>query len=140
MARKTKTIVIEDEGRDKNKMFIINEMSASQAENWAMRCFLALARSGVELPDDLAQRGFAGIAILGLKALSQMNFYEAEPFLKDMMDMVSFVPDPAKPSIKRGYGGVGPIIESDIEEVRTRLMLRKEMLGIHVDFSIADIR
>ncbi len=134
MARKVKTITIDSEGRDKGKMFVLHEMPASQAEKWAMRAFLALARSGVDIPDDISERGFAGIAILGLKALGHMNYYDAEPLLDEMFSMIAFVPDPMKPNIKRGYKGVGPIIEDDIEEPLTRINLRKEMIALHTDF------
>ena len=41
---KTKTITIET-GRDKGKSFVITEMPAAQADNWAMRC-LALSALG----------------------------------------------------------------------------------------------
>jgi hypothetical protein len=134
MARKSKTIVIEDAGRDHNKMFVLNEMSASQAEKWALRAFLALARSGVDIPDDISERGFAGIAILGLKALGQMNYYDAEPLLDEMFSMIQVVPDPKNPKIKRGYDCVGGLVEDDIEEPLTRIKLRKEMIALHTDF------
>ncbi len=137
MARKTSIYIVEDEGRDKGKMFILNEMPASQAEKWAIRVFLAMARSGVDVPDDIASRGIAGIAIMGLKALGNMNFYDAEPLLDEMFSLISCVPDPAKQNIKRGYGGVGPMIEDDIEEPTTRLKLRKEILALHINFSTA---
>ncbi len=137
MARKTSTYVVEDEGRDKGKMFILNEMPSSQAEKWAIRVFLAMSRSGVDIPDDISSRGIAGIAIMGIKALGNMNFYDAEPLLDEMFSMISFVPDPNKPTIKRGYMGVGPLIEDDIEEPITRLKLRKEILMLHINFSTA---
>lgn len=119
------------------KMFILNEMPAEQGEKWALRVFLALARSGVDVPQDIAERGLAGIAIVGLNALGRMNFYDAEPLLDEMFSMISFVPDPSKPVVKRGYGGVGPLVPSDIEEIITRLKLRKAMLALHIDFSTA---
>lgn len=145
MARKTQRVVIETEGRDKGKVFVVNEMSTKEAEKWAIRAFLALARSGVDVPEDITSRGFAGIAIMGLKALGQMNFYDAEPLLDEMFEMVQVIPDPNKPNIRRGWIGnvdglissVGPMVESDIEEVSTRLKLRKEMLSLHVNFSTA---
>jgi hypothetical protein len=136
MARKQHTIVIETEGRDKSKMFILNEMSATQAEKWAARALLAMAKSGMDIPDDIATAGLAGVAALGVKALGGMSFEDAEPLLDEMFSMVSFVPDPARPAIKRGYGGVGPIIEDDIEEISTRLRLRKELFFLHVNFSM----
>jgi hypothetical protein len=134
MARKTKTIIIEAEGRDAGKMFVLNEMSATQAEKWAARVLLAIAKSGVDVPDDIASSGLAGVAAFGIKAIGGMSFVDAEPLLDEMFSMVSFVPDPARPTIKRGYGGVGPLIDDDIEEVSTRLMLRKELFFLHTSF------
>jgi hypothetical protein len=137
MARKSHTIVIEAEGRDKGKMFTIAEMPPSQAEKWAFRALLALAKSGVEVPDDIASAGLAGVAAMGIKAFSGLSFEDAEPLLDEMFAMVSFVPDPARPAIKRGHGGVGPLIEDDIEEISTRLRLRKELFFLHTNFFTA---
>lgn len=135
MARKQHTIIIEAEGRDKGKMFVLNEMPATQSEKWAARALLAMAKSGIDVPDDIATAGLAGVAALGIKALGGMSFEDAEPLLDEMFSMVSFVPDPARPTIKRGYGGIGPIIEDDIEEISTRLRLRKELFFLHTNFS-----
>lgn len=136
MPRKTHTIIIEAEGRDVGKMFVLNEMSATQAEKWAARVLLAIAKSGVDVPDDIASAGLAGVAAFGIKAIGSMSFEDAEPLLDEMFSMVSFVPDPARPAIKRGYGGVGPLIEDDIEEISTRLRIRKELFFLHTNFSI----
>ena len=54
MPRRTKTYVIADENRDKGKMFLLTEMPALQAEKWAIRAFLALAKAGLVIPDDVA--------------------------------------------------------------------------------------
>lgn len=134
MGRKTHTVVIEAEGRDKGKMFTITEMPPSQAEKWAFRALLALAKSGVEVPDDIASAGLAGVAALGIKAFSGLRFEDAEPLLDEMFAMISFIPDASRPAIKRGYGGVGPLIDDDIEEVMTRLTLRKELFSLHTGF------
>jgi hypothetical protein len=134
MARKQHTIVIEAKGRDEGKMFVLNEMSATQAEKWAARALLAMARSGLEVPKDIATAGLAGVAALGIKALGGMAYEDAEPLLDEMFSMVSYIPDPARPAIKRGYGGVGPLIEDDIEEISTRLRIRKELFFLHTNF------
>ncbi len=137
MGRKSKTIVVEADGRDKGKMFTLNEMPPSQAEKWAFRALLALAKSGVEVPEDIASSGLAGVAALGIKAFSGLRFEDAEPLLDEMFAMVSYVPDPSKPAIKRGFAGVGPLIDDDIEEISTRLLLRKELFALHTSFFMA---
>jgi hypothetical protein len=129
--RKTATITIAAEGRDKGKVFQLKEMPASQAERWAMKVFLALAKSGVDIPEDVMQSGMAGIAAIGFKALAGMNYYDVEPLMDEMFQCVQAMPDPGKPAVLRN------LIEDDIEEVKTRLVLRKEILLLHVNFSPA---
>ena len=131
MARKVLDITVSAEGRDKGKVFQITEMPASQGERWALKAFLALAKSGVDVPEDIMSSGMAGIAILGLRALSGMSFFEAEPLLVEMFQCVKIIPDPSKPLVVRA------LIEDDIEEIQTRMMLRKETLMLHVNFSVA---
>ena len=126
--RKTKTITITDEGRDKGKVYSLTELPASKAERWAMRAFFAMMRGGVTVPDDLAAMGMAGLAQMGLSAVSSMSFHDAEPLLDEMMTCVKAVPDPTKPSFVR------ELVETDIEEVKTRLLLRKEVFTLHTDF------
>ena len=131
MARKQLDIVISAEGRDKGKMFQITEMPASKAEKWAIRTMLALGKSGVDIPDDLGAQGMAGIASLGIRALTSLNYDDAEPLLAEMFDCVKCVPDPTRPEVTRA------LIEDDIEEVATRLLLRKDILSLHIDFFTA---
>jgi len=126
--RRTKDVSIDAEGRDKGKQFHITEMPASRAEDWAVRAFLALAKSGVEVPEDIQAMGFAGLAAFGLQALSGLTFEETKVLMDEMWQCVVYVPDPSKPSVTRA------LIEDDIEEVATRLKLRKEILSLHSDF------
>jgi hypothetical protein len=128
MARKELTITLEDSGRDTGKTFVITEMSASQAEKWAARAFLALAKSGVDIPGDVSSIGAAGIAILGIKALGGMDFETAEPLLNEMMTCVKIMPDRNQPNVTRS------LIEDDIEEISSRLKLRKAIFELHFDF------
>ena len=126
--RKVISITISTNDRDKGKVFQLREMPASKAEKWAARAFLALAKSGVDIPDDIAEQGVAGIAAVGIKALSRIEFSDAEALLDEMFDCVQFIPDPSRPDVVRG------LIEDDIEEVATRVKLRKEVLALHLDF------
>jgi hypothetical protein len=128
MARKTATVVITAEGRDKGKVFFITEMPAMQVERWAMKAFLALARSGVEIPENISSAGLAGIAQLGLKAFGGLNFDDAEPLMQEMLACVQIIPNPSNPTVRRSD------IEADIEEVSTLLKLRAEVYNLHTDF------
>jgi hypothetical protein len=134
MARKELTLTIDTAGRDVNKTFYIREMSATKAERWATRALLALLKSGIEIPEDIAQAGLAGVAAMGLRAFGGIDFADAEPLLAEMLACVQIIPDPSRPMVRRG------VIEDDIEEVGTLLRLREEVLSLHLGFSIKDFR
>lgn len=132
MARKTAKIVIEDDGRDKGKVFHLTEMPASRAEKWGMRALLAMSRAGVELPDEAAQSGMLGVAAAGVQALTRLSFYEAEELMDEMFQCITIQPDPALPATRA-------LIEDDIEEISTRLTLRMEVLQLHMGFSTSGL-
>lgn len=124
MARK-ETTFIASAGRDKGKEFLITEMSASQAEAWAIKVILAVGNAGIEMPDDLASQGMSGLMAVGYMSLLKIPFEAAKPLLDEMMTCVKFAPSS---NIQR------PLIEDDIEEVQTRLALRKAIWTLHMDF------
>jgi hypothetical protein len=131
MARKEMTMVVEAAGRDHDKAFFIREMPAYQAEMWALRALLALAKSGVDVPENIVSAGMAGVFALGLKAFAGLSFTDAAPLLDEMMACVQIIPDPGRPTIKRG------LVEDDIEEVATRVKLRAQVFELHTGFSLA---
>lgn len=118
-------------GRDAGKVFRLTEMPAAQAEKWAVKAFLAAAKGGIQLPDNIADSGFAGIAQVGFGLLSNMPPELAFDLLDEMMACIQFQPNPAKPEVVRG------LVDDDIEEVLTRIHLRKAVFDLHVDFSLA---
>lgn len=128
MARKTATVTISAEGRDKGKVFVLTELSAYEAEDWAGRALFALMNAGVEIPDNIAEAGLAGVAAMGLKAIAKLPFDSAKPLLDKMMGCIQIQPSP---TVTRA------LIPDDIEEVATLLQLRKQVLGLHMDFSMA---
>lgn len=128
--RKTSIVTISEEGRDFGKVFLLTEMPAAKAEKWAIRAVLAAAKSGLDMPEGIEQAGMAGIAVLCLQALPHLNFYDAEPLLDEMFECVQCIPDAKIPNVVR------PLIDDDIEEIKTRLRLRSEVLQLHVGFSI----
>ena len=129
MARKEIQVTIQDAGRDFGKVFKIRELPSTKAEDWAIRAFMGMARAGVEIPEGVEDAGFAGIAVVGLKTVFSMSYDDAKPLLDEMMACVSIIPDPSKPMVERA------LIDEDIEEVRTRLTLRKEVFDLHTNFS-----
>ena len=131
MARKEIFYTVEDKGRDNGKVFYIREMSATQAEWWAIRAILAMANNGINLPDNLSDMGMAGMAKVGLEMVAKIPPEDARPLLDELMKCVQAVPNPADQNIKR------PLIDDDTEEVMTRLKLRSEVFKLHVDFFTA---
>lgn len=131
MARKTLRYTVQDAGRDQGKTFVITEMSASQAEKWAARAFMAIAQSGIEVPDDLAAMGFAGLIRMGITCIAKVPFAQAEPLMDEMMTCVQIMPSASNPGVVRA------LVEDDIEEIATRLKLRAQILSLHSGFSIA---
>lgn len=131
MARKEIFYTVEDKGRDNGKKFYIREMSATQAEWWAIRAILAMANNGINLPDNLSDMGMAGMAKVGLEMVAKIPPEDARPLLDELMKCVQSVPNPDDQSIKR------PLIDDDTEEVITRLKLRGEVFKLHVDFLTA---
>lgn len=131
MARKEIYYTVDTKGRDLGKVLFIREMSATQAEWWAIRAGMAMARGGVELPENFSDMGIAAMAGTGLKMVSQIPADEAKPLLDELMECVQFVPDPSNQNIKR------KLIDDDIEEIATRLKLRVEVFKLHIDFFTA---
>lgn len=130
MARKeiNYTIPESPNNRDSGKVFHIKEMPASKAEWWAITALLAMSKNGVEIPDGALEQGMASMVKVGLEMVAKIPPQDAKPLLDEMMACVTFVPNPANPSIAR------PVIEDDIEEVTTRLKIRAEVFKLHVDF------
>lgn len=128
MARNTANYTVQDEGRDQGKVFVLTELPASRAESWAMRALLALMASGVEVPEGFEHMGMAGMAEVGLRALSGLKWEVAEPLLAEMWDCIQFMPDPSKPHIVR------KLFDEDIEEITTRVKLRAEVWKLHTGF------
>jgi len=131
MARKVESFTVTDEGRDHNKTFLLTEWPASKAEAWAIRALLALGAANVDVPEGVMNDGMAGIAAVGLKKLFALPYSAAGPLLDELMECVQVTPDARRSQVKRA------LVESDIEEIRTRLTLKWEVLKLHIDFSIA---
>lgn len=135
--RKTKTITInEPRNRDHGKVFVITELAASLAEDWALRAIRLAQRAGADVLDGI-QGGMAGIAAVGILTIlsGADDVDQLRPLFTEMMDCVQIVTDQ-----KTGFARklVQDGVNEDVEEIRTRIMLRKEWLNLHLDFSIAD--
>ena len=139
MARKTKLIVVADEGRDQGKTYLLHEMPARQSEWWGLRFLTALCNSNVDMPQELIGAGLAGIAALGVRfVLGTLGKPEMKTLHDEMFEScISFIPDPSRPHEKafmRGKDGQVPMIDDDVEEQQTLRLLREELLKMHLDF------
>ena len=120
-----KTVDITGIARDESKVYRITEMSAFKAEKWAMRALWAIAGSGVDIPDNISTAPLAKLIEIGFSSLAKIPFTIAEPLLNEMLDCVTVVlPD----------ASTRKLLPDDIEEFRTILKLRKEVIALHVDF------
>ena len=132
MARKIEYVTIDKAGRDLGKTFVITEMSAFATERWATKAFLALANSGIDLPQGMAM-GMQGMASMGLEALGKIKYDDAEPLLDEMLECVQIKPSEKAPPREIITGDDG-----DIEEIATLLTLRMAIFKLHVNFSMPD--
>lgn len=125
MARKTALVTIDARGRDKGKTFVLTELPTAESEEWAGRALFALLNAGVDIPDNIAEAGLAGLMAMGIKAITKLPFDAAKPLLDKMMECVQIQPS---------AGVVRGLIPDDIEEVSTMFKLRKEVWNLHTDF------
>lgn len=130
--RKEKLVYIDAEGRDKGKTFVIKEMSASDAEWWAVRAIKGVIAAGVSVPDHLQGAGMAAIAVMGLRAFAEMHPRDLKELMDEMFECVYIQRDNNPNIVQRP-------LEEDIEEIATRLKLREEWLEVHTGFSLADV-
>lgn len=119
---------VADTNRDKGRLYKLTEMPATQAELWAARAFLGMANAGTDIPEDVQNMGMAGLARYSLSMIAQLRFDDARSLMEEMFGCVEFVPDPSRRDFSR------KLVESDIEEISTRLKIRMEVLKLHLDF------
>ena len=127
--RKSQQFKVETAGRDKGKVFLLTEMPAAKAEMLALRVFMSLAKSGVEIPANVEEMGMAGLLRVGFGLLAHLPFEEAEMLMGEMMACVQRMHEPSNPA------SVIPLMEDDIEEVSTRFQIRKALKELHLGFS-----
>lgn len=135
--RRTATIVIDREGRDKGGVFELEEMPAFQACEWFVRAGQLLARSGTDIPADIGQHGATGFVALGVGAvvsgLGKSPWTDVKPLLDELLTCVrSYMPP----------GGQVPltdwrVIRDQIQEPATFWALYQEVLSLLAGFSIA---
>lgn len=116
MARKTATIVIDAEGRDKGKQFLVTEMSAVDGERIALRIFQMLCASGVDL--DLNTASARDVAHMVFSAMSQLQPEQIEEIGDKLMECVQYLSPDGKTTRR--------LVAGELEEISSRLLLKKE--------------
>lgn len=131
MPRKTTRVAITEEGRDKNKIFVLTELPCDQAERWAIRAMLGMVQSGAEISPEMIAGGMASLASMGVQALGGISWETLEPLLAEMFECVSYEHAHGAP-----LQNIFPGLNSQIEEVTTRFALRLAVLELHMGFSV----
>lgn len=134
MARKSVEVPKKGEpaltGRDADKVFIITEMSAWDAEEWGERAYGAMVRAGLKPLQPGMLSGMAAISVYGVSALLAAPWPEVKPLLGEMIEKCVTKKEEAFPLGR-------PITPDDVEEVQTILRFREEAVKLHTDFSVA---
>lgn len=126
MALKEQIVTITADGRDKGKQYIVTEADPFRTEAWCTRALFAAMNAGVDIPENIASAGLAGVVALGAKALALVPYDTAKPLLDEMLTCVQYK---VAGGVTRGLG-----YDGDIEELSTILQLRKVIVGLHTDF------
>ena len=118
--------------RDNGKTFVLTELDAYSGQEWATRALLALASSGLELPDGATGAGMAGLAAAGIRALLRLPPEAAKGLKDELLRCAQYEHKPGAPlqSIVTGPG-------CQIEEIKTFGQLYLALIELHLGFSLA---
>lgn len=129
MSRKQVTFIVEDEGRDKGKEFLITEMSAWDAEELAEEIYRAMGQGEFNsLPADVVAMGVAGLATVGMSVLSAAPAHVSRPIADKLLSTVDIV---ITHDGKENQRKVKPI---DFEEVATIRSLKDKVFELNFRF------
>ena len=127
--RKTASVTIDADNRDKGKRFLLTEMPAARAERWFRQLVAKLARGGVQVPVGTQDAGMAALPVLPL--LAYLSWLDDDALVGELMACAQAWPE-GVPIARR-------MVESDIEEITTLIQLRMEVVALHVGFSLAAV-
>lgn len=125
--RKTATVTIDADNRDKGKRFLLTEMPASQGERWFLKVVAYLARRGIAVPAGAEMAGMA--AMPSFNIIQMMSWVDDDALIAEIMSCVQCWPV--------GSPVPRPLVETDTEEILTRVQLKLEVFALHVGFSLA---
>lgn len=130
MARKEIPFIVEEEGRDKGKEFLITEMSAWDADSLAQDIFRAMGDSNYSgIPPDVIAMGCAGLATVGLSVISASSPEVARQLRDRLVSTVDIViTNDGKHQQRKVNGAL------DFEEVSTIRSLLDKVFQVNFDF------
>ncbi|HEE9943722.1 hypothetical protein ACMFFG_14540 [Citrobacter freundii] len=130
MARKEIPFIVETEGRDKGKEFLITEMSAWDADTLAQDIFRAMGDSNYSsIPADVIAMGCAGLATVGLSVISASSPEVARQLRDRLMSTVDIIiTNDGKRQQRKVNGSL------DFEEVSTIRSLLDKVFQVNFDF------
>lgn len=130
MARKEIPFIVETEGRDKGKEFLITEMSAWDADTLAQDIFRAMGDSNYSsIPADVIAMGCAGLATVGLSVISASSPEVARQLRDRLMSTVDIIiTNDGKRQQRKVNGAL------DFEEVSTIRSLLDKVFQVNFDF------
>lgn len=126
-ARRTETVHITADNRDKGRTYIITEMDAFEGEDLGVKILLALTGAGVKIPDTAT--GIAGLAAVGIAAMAKLPYSTVKPILNDMLSHVVYQHAPKHPPM--------PLDNTNVSETSTLLEIRKAFVHLHLGFLMA---
>lgn len=130
MARKEIPFIVETEGRDKGKEFLITEMSAWDADSLAQDIFRAMGDSNYSsIPADVIAMGCAGLATVGLSVISASSPEVARQLRDRLMSTVDIIITNDGQRQQRKVNG-----SMDFEEVSTIRTLLDKVFQVNFDF------
>ena len=122
---KTKEVVIET-GRDADKRFFVTEMPLLKADKWAQRALFALASGGVDAGTLDLSGGMLEMAKFAFAAIGNIDPQVGGDLLDELLECVQIIPSGGNP---RDFD-----VETEIQDLKTLYLLRKEALFLHIDF------
>lgn len=122
---KTKEVVIKS-GRDADKRFLVTEMPLLKADKWAQRALFALASGGVDAGTLDLSGGMLEMAKFAFAAIGNIDPQVGGDLLDELLECVQIIPSGGNP---RDFD-----VETEIQDLKTLYLLRKEALFLHIDF------
>lgn len=134
--RRSATITISRDGRDKGDTYVLTEMPAIPTTEWCIRAMQLLVRSGADVPPNIMSLGAAGFITIGigtvLTGLGKAPWHEVKPLLDELLTCVTSLQKAGGDGSLTQWG----LIRTQIEEPTTILQLYEEVVSLHLGFSL----